>query len=307
MKRIIALIIIIGVAWLMYKFPYTMMNPGELVEEHQEEKNNCFSCHDPFWGISSEKCISCHALSDIGKSTISINDSLFTSNENISFHQNFKNQPCTSCHIDHKGTNPSMAISKFSHELLAATELNSCNSCHKTPPNNLHQQLSANCNNCHTTNDWKSTKNFDHSMLLGKSKDNCVSCHQPPSDSFHQQNKNNCNQCHFTTKWSPSSFDHKKYFRFDKHHNTDCKTCHANNNYTTYTCYNCHEHSLNKIKNEHLEEGIYQFENCAECHKSANEDEAERTWKSTKGGMNKKLVKESNKNDGDDDEHKDHD
>lgn len=52
-----------------------------------------------------------------------------------------------------------------------------------------------------------------------------------------------------------------------------------NNDYTSYTCYGCHEHSRSNIKEEHVEEGIYEYENCVECHLSGDEDEAEYLWK----------------------------
>ena len=47
-----------------------------------------------------------------------------------------------------------------------------------------------------------------------------------------------------------------------------------------YTCYGCHEHSRSKIREEHLEEGIRDYENCVECHRSGDEDEAKRIWRS---------------------------
>lgn len=46
-----------------------------------------------------------------------------------------------------------------------------------------------------------------------------------------------------------------------------CETCHKNNDYSLYTCYGCHEHSQAKIRAEHVEEGIQNFENCVECHR----------------------------------------
>jgi hypothetical protein len=46
------------------------------------------------------------------------------------------------------------------------------------------------------------------------------------------------------------------------------------NDYKKYTCYGCHEHTPAKIKREHLEEGIRNFDNCVECHRSGDKDEA---------------------------------
>lgn len=34
-----------------------------------------------------------------------------------------------------------------------------------------------------------------------------------------------------------------------------------------------------------MEEGIRDFENCVKCHRSADEDEAERAWKSIRRGI----------------------
>jgi len=59
-----------------------------------------------------------------------------------------------------------------------------------------------------------------------------------------------------------------------------CSRCHENNDYKKYTCYGCHEHSRSNIREEHLEEGIRDFENCTECHRSPDEDEAERLMRS---------------------------
>ena len=53
-----------------------------------------------------------------------------------------------------------------------------------------------------------------------------------------------------------------------------------NNDYSNYTCYGCHEHSRSRIRKEHVEEGIHDYENCAECHRSGDEDEAKYLWKS---------------------------
>ena len=60
-------------------------------------------------------------------------------------------------------------------------------------------------------------------------------------------------------------------------------TCHTGNDYSRYTCYGCHEHTPAKIRSEHQEEGIRDFENCVECHRSADKDSMER-----KGSREKK-------------------
>ncbi len=269
MKNLILFAIVGALIWLMIQFPHTMLNPGELVQAHQKLNSKCLDCHQPLKGISNEKCIACHKLAEIGDDTVA-------GEKKILFHEKLVNEKCTSCHSDHKGLKPDNPLSGFKHNLLAETVISNCNSCHKKPVDTLHKLLSSVCNNCHNTNGWKSSVVFNHEMIQGADKNNCTGCHQKPSDSYHLFFKDNCNQCHSTAKWVPSTFDHSKYFRLDGDHNAKCNTCHTNNNFSIYTCYGCHEHSEGKIRNEHNEEGIYNFTDCARCHKSGNEHDIER-------------------------------
>lgn len=45
------------------------------------------------------------------------------------------------------------------------------------------------------------------------------------------------------------------------------------NDHSTYTCCGCHGHTPDKIRREHIEEGIRDFKDCVECHRSADEDD----------------------------------
>ena len=299
MKKIIVLSIIIVCVGLSYKYPHKMLNPGELIEGHQELNNECLSCHNPFWGISNGKCISCHKIADIGKDSLSENVQN-SSNEQILFHRKLENQECTSCHTDHKGVKPEMPYSSFRHELLPESEINKCGSCHNQPTDNLHKQVSSNCNNCHNPKGWKTEVVFNHDMIEGTDKNKCSSCHQKPDDSYHSLFKDNCDKCHGTEKWSPSSFDHSNYFQLDHNHNAKCNTCHSNNNFKQYTCYGCHEHSEGKLREEHNEKGIYNYTKCAACHRSGNEhDIRNRNSESNKNEINhtKEFIN-SNKHEG---------
>jgi len=111
---------------------------------------------------------------------------------------------------------------------------------------------------------------FNHVLLQKATLDQCQSCHKSPADSLHRQISGNCSQCHNQNKWMPATFDHSKYFELDPDHNASCVTCHEGNDYSRYTCYGCHEHSPSSIRREHIEEGIRDFDNCVECHQSAN-------------------------------------
>ena len=106
-----------------------------------------------------------------------------------------------------------------------------------------------------------------HQQLISQ---DCMACHKKPNDSLHQQIAGNCLQCHTQQKWTPASFDHNKYFALDGDHNAACVTCHVRNDYSRYSCYGCHEHTLTNIRRKHIEEAVSKFDNCVECHRSAN-------------------------------------
>lgn len=142
----------------------------------------------------------------------------------------------------------------------------------------FHQQLvSQDCVACHSDHAgvkrFRSSGRFDHALLKKETLGQCQTCHKAPGDALHQQISGNCQQCHSQDKWVPASFDHGKYFVLDRDHNTRCVTCHTNNDYRRYTCYGCHEHTPAKIRREHIEEGIRNFEQCVECHRSADKDQ----------------------------------
>ncbi|MDD5058870.1 MAG: cytochrome c3 family protein [Sideroxydans sp.] len=140
----------------------------------------------------------------------------------------------------------------------------------------FHQQLvSQDCVACHSDHAgvkrYRQPGLFDHNLLNTTTRTQCQSCHKSPADSLHQKISGNCSQCHSLQKWTPATFDHGKSFTLDRDHNASCATCHPRNDYSRYTCYGCHEHSLANIRGEHIEEGIRNFDNCVECHRSANE------------------------------------
>jgi len=140
----------------------------------------------------------------------------------------------------------------------------------------FHQKLvESDCVACHSDHKgvqaFRPISRFSHRLLEPGLQKQCDGCHTNPGDALHRQIKGNCGQCHTQEAWRPATFDHDRYFRFDRHHTAECTTCHRDNDYTSYTCYGCHEHSRSKIREEHVEEGIYDYENCVECHRSGDE------------------------------------
>lgn len=272
MKKIVTIGFTIICIWLMYEFPHAMINPGELVEGHKEIKDKCTSCHKPFSGTDTNRCIECHKLSEIGK-VRSTSTELKTDKEKVYFHEYLEGQECTACHSDHTGSDTDSQIKRFDHSLLTAAVINKCSNCHNSRTDDLHKHVVSDCNNCHNTSGWNNEVTFKHEYIIESSKNNCVSCHENPKDNFHVNYGENCSQCHSTTKWVPSTFEHASYFVLNKDHNTTCITCHSGSDFKTYTCYGCHEHTQSNIMSKHLEEGITDFNNCVSCHKSANESE----------------------------------
>ena len=142
----------------------------------------------------------------------------------------------------------------------------------------FHQKLlNQDCVACHS--DHAGVKrlrprgHFDHALLQAGLRDECQSCHKSPGDALHKKISGNCLQCHSQDKWVPATFDHARHFILDRDHNTRCVTCHVASDYSRYTCYGCHEHTQENIRRKHIKEGIRNYSNCVECHRSADEHE----------------------------------
>jgi hypothetical protein len=179
------------------------------------------------------------------------------------------------------------------HQSFTGASSEKCVSCHKpadigrlttnglpvtkpltTTP--FHQELvSQNCVSCHSDHAgvkrYKLHGNFNHDLLKKTTAKACENCHKAPTDALHKQISGNCSQCHSQQKWTPATFEHDKYFLLDRDHNTSCVTCHVRNDYSRYTCYGCHEHTVANVRREHIKEGIRDFDNCVECHRSGDE------------------------------------
>ncbi len=140
----------------------------------------------------------------------------------------------------------------------------------------FHQHLTEQtCTVCHLEHQGvtgiNAMKPFSHTLLQQNVRTDCASCHSKPPDSLHQNVASGCDQCHTSTAWTPASFDHATHFQLDRDHNVQCATCHVGNTFNQYTCYGCHEHTITGIRAEHVEEGIREFDNCVECHRSSDE------------------------------------
>jgi hypothetical protein len=61
MSRIVKIILaanLIALAILAFVYPQLMVAPGKLIPGHKQLEADCFACHTPLLGASSELCIS---------------------------------------------------------------------------------------------------------------------------------------------------------------------------------------------------------------------------------------------------------
>jgi len=183
---------------------------------------------------------------------------------------------CFACHAPLTGANSGRCISCHKPDDIGRLTTKGAIVAKPMTKAAFHQDLiSQDCVACHSDHAgvkrFARQRQFDHSLLNKAAGEQCQTCHKAPADSLHKQITGNCLQCHTQQKWTPATFDHNKYFVLDKDHNASCVTCHVRNDYSRFTCYGCHEHTPDDIRRKHIKEGIPKFDDCIECHRSANE------------------------------------
>ena len=185
---------------------------------------------------------------------------------------------CFACHSSFTGADSKLCV--VCHKPASIGKLTTAGQPVSKPLTStpFHQSLlNDDCVACHSDHAgvkrFRQTGRFDHALLQKDTRGQCKNCHTAPKDPLHKQITGNCAQCHTQEKWTPATFDHDKFFMLDRDHNAKCATCHEGNDYSRYTCYGCHEHTTQNIRREHIDEGIRDFDNCVECHRSADEDD----------------------------------
>ncbi|MEO5330132.1 MAG: hypothetical protein H7829_18040 [Magnetococcus sp. THC-1_WYH] len=190
---------------------------------------------------------------------------------------------CFACHEPFLGTSSARCITCHKIDAIGVTNTKGVVITKKGTKTRFHHQLTNNtCTACHSDHAgvarYRTKGQFSHGALDTALAGQCSQCHQPPDDALHRSNVTQCSKCHGQGQWKPANLDHKPWFELDKDHHVPCNRCHLENNYKTYTCTDCHEHSADKIRKEHLEEGIHDYERCVRCHRNTNEEDAKRRW-----------------------------
>jgi hypothetical protein len=164
---------------LAFAYPHLMVAPGPLVAGHSELGTDCFACHTAWHGATAQKCITCHALPDIGMRTTK-GAALPQRGLKTSFHQQLSQQDCMACHSDHAGPKLTKTSRKpFTHALLRPAARQDCATCHTKPDNAMHRSLTVGCGQCHHPEAWKPAT-FDHAKFFeldGDHNASCVTCH----------------------------------------------------------------------------------------------------------------------------------
>jgi hypothetical protein len=174
------------------------------------------------------------------------------------------------------------------HRLVRGVESARCRACHplesigRSRPGlaQLHAPLGEiECFACHAEHAGRLGRapaaRFRHELIQGSLREECDRCHaqRAPADELHAASAA-CGACHTTRAWQLATYDHTKWFRFDKDHPARCGDCHApGSGFKSYTCATCHPAS--KIAHEHDEVAARDLSNCVECHRSGDKHEAE--------------------------------
>ena len=259
----------------------------------RENFNQCTTCHqrsaDNVHQKNDQECSQCHTTDRWRPATLDHAQYFLFDKDHgpdcVSCHQrnNYKEYTCYGCH-EHT---PEKIQQE--HEKVGIYSYQNCLICHPGGDKEESKRILKSIKGRHASGinsadiDYMPSEGYkksSHNLLRGQNINDCISCHKVPADSLHRGGDQNCAHCHTANHWRPTTLDHSRYFRFDKHHGPDCLACHQKNNYKEYTCYGCHEHTPGKIRKEHLEEGISNYQNCAPCHPSADEDEAKRIFRS---------------------------
>ena len=111
-----------------------------------------------------------------------------------------------------------------------------------------------------------------HVAMAGDAPATCVGCHE--KDDTHRGTMGaDCGSCHGTTRWGDATFAHEAFpLDHGREGRIPCRTCHEDPaNYTSYTCYNCHEHSRERVARDHRGEvRRANLDDCLACHRGGS-------------------------------------
>ena len=189
---------------------------------------------------------------------------------------------CFACHVPFRGAAAQQCVSCHAVATIGLLTTKGVKLTSSVSKVAFHQQLKTqDCLSCHTGHEGSALAlghrhSFSHALLLPAAGAKCEACHTQPDTAVHRGMSGNCGLCHSQDGWKPAHFDHTRIFLLEGPHATPCVTCHINNDTSRYTCYGCHEHQPDAIRAKHVREGIPNFDNCVQCHRSTRGEHDER-------------------------------
>jgi hypothetical protein len=211
---------------------------------------DCYACHPSAsllqFNVLGVDCYSCHQK-----------DYQATTNPNHA-----EADYSTDCEICHSLHGTEWSATGFEHGFFPLIQGHSgleCINCHGVEK--PFQSISSDCYECHDF-DFETAKNPDH-LALG----------------FTQ----NCKECHsLAENWSPADYKEHDNLSFPiysgkhKHVWNSCATCHTDpQNYSVFTCTDCHEHRKSSMDRKHNEvrDYIWDSNECYSCHPVGRADD----------------------------------
>ena len=144
-----------------------------------------------------------------------------------------------------------------------------CITCHRKDDEHKGR-FGTDCGTCHSVKAWKPAT-FDH-----QAGSDCISCHRK-DDEHKGRFGTDCGACHTVRAWRPANFKHDAFpINHGEGGPVACAVCHlAGRPFKEYTCYGCHEHTVQGIEQKHREEGISgaRLADCVRCHAGGRERE----------------------------------
>ena len=187
-----------------------VLMPGKVIAGHAKVEEQCEKCHVKFDKAAQDRlCVDCHK--EVARDL----------KDKHGMHGRQAQDPCRTCHTDHKGRDMNIAplVEKgFDHAktgfaLAGAHAKVECRDCHAV--GKKYRAAPDTCNGCHRKDD-------KHRGSLGPQ----------------------CLDCHTQVTWKEARFDHAKtrFALTGKHADTACKGCHTDSLYkdTPLTCVGCH-------------------------------------------------------------------
>lgn len=239
------------------------------VRSHAELGRQCGACHEAPWSRDrmDERCLECHddiqqAMRDTANTHGRVRDVT----------------ACVSCHSEHQGADASAFQPGRLGPLHEALDFALTGG---------HRRVA--CDQCH--------KGAKDRAGYAKAPRTCIGCHRE-DDRHRGQYGENCASCHSTRRWGDTNFAHQI---FPVDHGAKgrgkCGSCHENPaDYKQYTCYTCHEHSREKVAEEHRGMRGQNIEDCVQCHRGGALNFAHRVFPLNHGGEGRIACKTCHEN-----------